>query len=1366
MSALSGLQVLDLSSNAFEAGAFPTLHSSVSGTLFVLALYDTNRTGAFPNLSSYSKLWVLVLGANNFTAGAFPTLHADVSSTLTHLVLDNTNRTGAFPNLSSYSKLEFLYLGANNFTAGAFPTLHADVSSTLTVLGLNNTNRNGAFPTLSGYSKLQHLDLGDNAAFTAGTFPALHADVSSTLTWLDLGSTNRNGAFPTLSSYTKLEHLDLSDNASFTQGSIPDLSALADLSYLSLRKTNRNGSIPATLGQLTNLTYLDLSENALTGNIPSQLGNLRHLTHLYLNNNQLTGSLPSGLNRSSLIVRLGSNSSDFGRQKEISIATTADTLDSSFATFNGSGCGTVLDVTKFPASPTLREAMIYANNTTAAETISFAQSLSGQTITLADGTDTDSNADPLPVLCGGKLTLDGDIDDNGSPDITLDGGTGGTGLASGTHGLFVLSSHNTITGLRLTNIPGTGIILWHTTTGLLSLATTMTNNTLSANTVTGGTYGLVVQAGDGTTAGAVSQTTLRGNTISGTSQAGIAVFTKVAGSTISTTTIEQNEVYDNDSHGIAVWSEAANTARTNSITGLTIQDNHIHDHTGGAGIRVVSGLCEGDHNRIQATISDNTLSTNGKADSFADIEVSAAVTSGCASTPTDTTQNHLDVTIEDNVSEDTPHIGIAVSGGVKSSDTNTVTATVARNAVWRSATAGIRVVGGADSSDSNAVTATLNDNLIARTTALTSGNTNAGHGLALVAAAAEPSDSTSSDNTLTIKGQGNIISIARNTSDTTGYDLYRRRNNDTTNNRTGNTVTDTLTNLILTLGCSAQCDDDDGTQDDPFTTVTPLTPVTIPTGHGQVDGFTFTLASAPVGASLPSGTQVSVGGQVFTITMSKTGTDTPITDTLDPPVQVCLPIPVGVSAGQAYLLRYDPTTNAWERLTAKRTTTGGQVCTDVSQFSLFTVGKYSTGTTGGGTGDGGRGDAPGDQHGDTPETASFPRIGGTMRGYIQSTADVDYFRIDVPAPGILSVRTTGTTNTTGQLEQDGVVLATDDNSGDGNNFRIDAPVTPGVYYVAVRGRTPGPYTLVVRLVQGRLETPTTGTTSAQSGLSVLRGWVCEADLVEIELERADGTTYLLEPAYGTARGDTASTCGGESNTGFGLLWNWNILGEGSYTVRALADDIVFGEATVTVTMPDPSEEYLTDVSGQTVVADFPEAGQEVRLVWSQSLQNFSLTTPDAVLPPRPAVVSVPWGTLENPAAGSSFQSGLGVISGWVCEAEAVILEVTTEAGMTYELEMAYGTARADAAERCEGNADIGFGLLFNWNLFGAGVHTLRALADGEEFGRAAIRVTTLGSEYLTGVSGQAEVVDFPAAGQTTTLEWQEAAQNFVITGVE
>ena len=50
------------------------------------------------------------------------------------------------------------------------------------------------------------------------------------------------------------------------------------------------------------------------------------------------------------------------------------------------------------------------------------------------------------------------------------------------------------------------------------------------------------------------------------------------------------------------------------------------------------------------------------------------------------------------------------------------------------------------------------------------------------------------------------------------------------------------------------------------------------------------------------------------------------------------------------------------------------------------------------------------------------------------------------------------------------------------------------------------------------------------------------------------------------------------------------------------------------------------------------------------------------------------GYLENPGA-DSFQSGIGVISGWVCEAETVEIEIETEQGEVQRQPAAYGTER-------------------------------------------------------------------------------------------
>src|SRR5258708_27675099 len=63
-----------------------------------------------------------------------------------------------------------------------------------------------------------------------------------------------------------------------------------------------------------------------------------------------------------------------------------------------------------PDGISLREAITATNNDPGTHTIRFAASLKGATITL------DSQ---LPPLLGGGLTLKGDIDGDGKPDVTL-----------------------------------------------------------------------------------------------------------------------------------------------------------------------------------------------------------------------------------------------------------------------------------------------------------------------------------------------------------------------------------------------------------------------------------------------------------------------------------------------------------------------------------------------------------------------------------------------------------------------------------------------------------------------------------------------------------------------------------------------------------------------------------------------------------------------------------------------------------------------------------------------------------------------------------------------------------------------------------
>ena len=1308
---LRNLQWLYLHNNQLS-GTIPAL--STLTNLAGLFLYNNQLSGTIPSLSGLINLQHLRLQNNQLT-NAIP--HLTNTNALRHFNLSNNRLTGGIPNpLSTLTNLEYFNL-SNNQLVSFIPTDLSGLTN-LQTFNLSNNRLTGAIPTaLSGLANLRDLNLSNNQLtgpiltwssaqtnfrilnlgnnnLTQGPVPTSVNTHLTNLTELRLNSTNRNGAFPTLSNLTNLEILDLSNNAFDPAGAIPPwVNTLTSLTELRLGNTNRDGSIQ-NLSNLRNLKILDLSSNALTGHIPAYLSGFP-LEELYLNDNRLTGSLPSGL-RTVGVLRLDGNTACFDSpcpSNLITITTLADTLTADFATYAlGAECGTIVDIDAFPANPTLREALIYANATDGAETITFASYLSGRTLALADGIDSGTDPDPLPWLCGANLTLDGDVNGDGTPDITLDG----TG-SSNTAGLYIAADDITVRNFRITNMD-IGIHVRHHSVLMTPATPSVTRTQITNNTITSGTggtgsrYGILVQAGHVIFPGTISDTTIRDNTITKTSVAGIGVMTEVPGTTITNTTIEQNEVSANTGDGIAAWSESVNTALVHSINNLTIRDNHVSDHPTGSGITVTGGFNGGNYNRVTATLTGNTIWRSGQA--------------GDA--------------------------GLALTGGRKDADSNTVTAT-------------------------------LSDNLVARYAALSSGS--AGHGLALQAAAADPTSSTSSDNTLTVTGQGNLISLTRNSGDTSHYDIFRQQGNSGAT-RTGNTLTDSLTGTIFANQNQPTADVPtitDPDMKDLFDTNMGGILVTIPDppelpALPEVDDFTMRLVPASLvpSAEPPLNTQFSAGKNVFDITVSWMGTA--VTTRLTTPVRVCLPRPPDVPASQAHVLRYNAATRTWERLLAGRTVSTSQVCVNVFQFSYFTVGKDLRSSDDGGGGGGGG--TPTDTPGNTPATATALTPGTPVAGELVSSRDVDYFRFTLPLPGVLRIETTGFTNTVGTLWVAGEeeALATDDDSGTRSNFRLAQTATTGTYTLAVSGKhgATGPYRLTVHYSPGFLGNPSD--TSFQSGIGVLSGWVCNAERVVIEFDRPDGRVWREPAAYGTSRPDTAAVCA-DSNSGFGLLWNWTKLGAGPQTVRAVVDDIVLAEHTITVTTLGLGKEFPLGLSGTYEVPDFPEAGETTRIQWQEAQQNF-------------AIVSGAGGgggyvgdrmtaALENPQPGS-FQSGISVLSGWVCEAETVKLVFENGVtGETFTEPAGYGTSRTDTVDEC-GDKDNGFGLLWNWNRLGAGQHTVRALADGEEFAHSTFTVTTFGEEFARGLEGGAALEDFPTAGQTVTVEWEQALQNFVI----
>ena len=299
--------------------------------------------------------------------------------------------------------------------------------------------------------------------------------------------------------------------------------------------------------------------------------------------------------------------------------------------------------------------------------------------------------------------------------------------------------------------------------------------------------------------------------------------------------------------------------------------------------------------------------------------------------------------------------------------------------------------------------------------------------------------------------------------------------------------------------------------------------------------------------------------------------------------------------------------------------------------------------------------------------------------------------------------------------------------------------------------------------------------SFQSGVSVISGWACDALAIVIAIDDdenfdedadgiADADVELLFPAYGTSREDTMGVCD-DTDNGYSALYNWNRLGDGVYTVWAgytgLDSDGNYTttlSAPVTVTVTTLGHEFLRGVEKEVSFTGFPSAGDDITLQWQQSLQNFVIrgTTGasggNAGAPPR---------ILENPQPGA-FVSGIGAISGWVCDASTIEIEFDNDAANRWQA--GYGTLREDTYGVC-GDTNNGFGLLYNWNNLGDGIHTVRAFADGVEFASATVVVTTFGEEFIRGASGTFTVSDFPQPGINVDLLWQQSQQNFAIAGV-
>ncbi len=1272
-----------------------TVSSGDPPRVTILNLPDKSLDGTIPSaLGGLAALEFLYLN-NNTLSDTIPAALGDLAA-LKDLYLNNNTLSGSIPaELENLSALQRLLLHHNTLS-GAIPAALGNLTN-LESLWLHNNALSGAIPDLSSLTKLTTLLLHDNVL--GGAIPDLSS--LTELTELSLHNNMLSGAISDLSALTKLTTLLLHDNV--LSGTIPDLSSLTELTNLRLQNNILSGTIP-DLSALTKLINLFLHNNALSGAIPATFRSLSALQWLYLNDNNLSGAIPAALGELSALQRLYLNHNNLsgaipGALKSLSALQRLHLNDNNLSGAIPAALGELSDPTDLTSPAKLANLQrIYLHSNT----------LSGA----------------VPSALGNLTTLR-ELNLHNNADLSGD----------------LPTSFSSLTALRELHIQNTQVTVPDDTalqTWLAGLTvTTGTQKSLgtialdAANAAPRGVWS------DGTTLWVADADALRVFAYT------LADNTRDAAKdmTLDATNTAPRGVWSN---GTTLWVADADTLRVFAYTLADASRDAAKDIALDAANAAPRGVWS-DETTLWVVDFDfwpfkvfaYTLA-DASRDAAKDIALDSSNDWQRGAWGDGTTLWVVD-------SNDARLYAYTLADG--SHDAANYHILDPANTAPREITSDGTMLYVADANDA---------------------------AVYIYGNRAPEALGTLPDQTLTVGGSAQTLTVTS---------AFRDLD--------GDALTYTAESSEVGVALATESGAEVTVQPVGVGTATITVTATDPDGLSVTQSFAVTVVSEPLSNQEPQ----AVGGLPEQMLTPEKVQTAPMTSLFRDPDGDALTYTATSSNPQIATVQIvsqdsgeDALRNSAKSLNTRtetetmsgaaievRPVAGGTVTITVTardptgsnqtatqRFTVTVDGlppplppSRTSGTGSGSSGSGGGGSR--DDHGNSPGRATRVRLESrapwvsSTPGRLNTTRDVDYFRLTIPHDGVLVVETTGSTDTVGTVWQEGVELGMADSGGGRQNFRLSVPVGVGAVVIAVRGngRRTGRYTLVTRLIVGYLENP--GLHSFQSGLGVISGWACTAEAVTIEI---NGVPQAA--AYGTARGDTAEVCGG-THTGFGVLFNWNLLGDGEHEVIALADGVEFARTTVTVTTL--GAEFVRDVAGECMVADFPSIGESVRLVWQEAQQSFVLAEGSAPAgASRPGIAGV--GVLENPSP-NSFQSGIGVLSGWVCAAE----EVTITLGDLAPQVAGYGTERLDTLDVC-GDTANGFGLLFNWNLLGDGEHVVIATVDGTELARTTVRVTTLGEEFVRDVTGECTAADFPHPGATVTLTWQQNSQNFVITAVQ
>lgn len=411
---------------------------------------------------------------------------------------------------------------------------------------------------------------------------------------------------------------------------------------------------------------------------------------------------------------------------------------------------------------------------------------------------------------------------------------------------------------------------------------------------------------------------------------------------------------------------------------------------------------------------------------------------------------------------------------------------------------------------------------------------------------------------------------------------------------------------------------------------------------------------------------------------------------------------------------------------------------------------------------------------------------------LQTNSDTDYFVFTMGGTGLLTVQASdgdGATqaDTEGTLYGPPGIEIMSDSSGNGTHFRVQATArSDSIFAVRVSGRA-GSYqvTPALKPVSGTTDLAVLDLIDAPSTppdcsdvTTPTPHYICMvAETASFDIDRylidvkETGALYIQSTSdtdtYGTLLGPSGAVVG-QADSG------------GDQKNFRLAVQVTPGL-------------YLLEVRGKTkkvqgpyglrtrfetgaAVDDPTDPGDDTGGGGASAAEVRRLRTQVATLQReldecRDPVETDETGFLENPPDGG-FRSGIGLISGWVCAAEAVTVEILRGGVVRETFTVAQGTSRRDTVGQCDHDSEnTGFGMTYNFNHLPEGPHTIRALADddliGSEHTFEVVHIMEFepddADRFPTGLrAAECRVEDFPATGVDTYLLWEQSTQNFVI----